>query len=156
VPRPDLYREDRAEVTGHRWLAGAAWALFYLYVVALVVLGVWGVFVARLDFPLLMNQPYRSLDPEGATDVLSQYRFLRAIEAGFGVFALQFRREIFSQLPYNRLFLSVMTFGIAARIVGIVFEGVPSVPHLLALAIELVGAVVIFVATREAVRERSP
>jgi hypothetical protein len=139
-------------VTGRRALSVAARVLFYAYVVTLAVAGIWGTFGARLDFPLLLHQEVGDLDPEGASDVLSQYRFLRAVEAGFGVFALRFRREIFTDPTFNRLFLGWMGFGILARGVSIPLDGRPSAPMLVFLAVEVLGIVAVTVDTWPVVR----
>ena len=143
-------------MTPRRLLGLGAKGSFYPYVLLLLVAGVWGVFAARIDFPVLLHQPVRDLDPDGVSDVLSQYRFLRAIEAGFGAFALRFRREIFTDPLFNRLFLAWMTFGVLARLVGIVLDGVPSAPMLFFLGFELVGVVLIFLDTRSIGPRRPP
>ncbi len=135
---------------GRRLLALAAKVLFYAYALTCLVAGTWGAFGARLDFPILLNQPLAGLDPQGLKDVLSQYRFLRAIEAGFGLFALRYRKEIFTTPTYNRLFLWWMAFGIVGRLVGIVFEGIPGPLALVALAGEAAGLLAIFFDTRPA------
>ena len=126
-------------MTSRRALAVAAQVLFYAYVLTLVVAGVWGVFGARLDFPDFMRQEVSDLDADAVNSVLIQYRFLRGIEAGFGVFALRFRREIFTDPTFNRLFLGWMGFGIVARLVGLAFEGWPQPVMVGALLGEIMG-----------------
>lgn len=133
---------------GRRFLGLSAKVLFHAYVLTCLVAGVWGVFGARLDFPILLRQPLAGLDPDGMRDVLSQYRFLRAIEAGFGLFALRFRAEIFTIPTFNRMFLWWMGFGIAARLVGVAFEGIPGPVALVAIAGEVAGIIAIFFDTR--------
>ena len=85
---------------------------------------------------------------------MSQYRFLRAIEIGFGVFAVRFRNQIFHDQVFNRLFLVIMAGGIAGRILGLVFDGIPSIAMLFFLTFEVVGITLIFAFTRETVRTR--
>lgn len=131
-----------------RWLGLSAKVLFYAYVLTCLVAGVWGVFGARWDFPVLLRQPVAGLDPDGMKDVLSQYRFLRAIEAGFGLFALRYRTEIFTTPSFNRLFLWWMGFGIVGRLVGVAFEGIPGPVALVAVGGELLGLVAILLDTR--------
>jgi hypothetical protein len=132
----------------------ASQILFLGYVLLLIAAGAWGVVGARIDFPVLLGMPVDRLTPaEAAANVLSQYRFLRAMELGFGLFAWRFRREIFTQRGYNRLFLAVMAAGVAARLVSMVVDGMPSAPMLVFLAWELLGVVVIFVYTRTVLAE---
>lgn len=126
-------------MTARRLLSVAALVLFYAYVLTLIAAGVWGVFGARLDFPDFMRQEVSDLDADAVNSMLSQYRFLRAIEAGFGVFALRFRREIFTDPTFNRLFLGWMGFGILARLVGLGLEGWPQVVMIGALVGEVLG-----------------
>lgn len=130
-------------MTARRLLSVAALVLFYAYVVTLVAAGVWGVFGARLDFPDFMRQEVSDLDADAVNSMLSQYRFLRGIEAGFGVFALRFRHEIFTDPTFNRLFLGWMGFGILARLVGLSLEGWPQIVMIGALVGELMGLVAI-------------
>ena len=139
--------------SGRRLLALTAKVLFYAYALTCLVAGVWGVFGARLDFPILFSQPVAGLEPQGVKDVLSQYRFLRGIEAGFGLFSLLYRTAIFTTPAFNRLFLWWMGFGIVARLVGVAFEGIPGPVALVAVAGEVAGIIAIFFDTRE-VRSR--
>ena len=139
---------------GNLPLKWASYIFFYGYVGTLIVAGVWGVFFARIDMPLLLNVQIDHLPPVTAANLLSQYRFLRAIEIGFGVLAITFRNEIFHDQVFNRLFLVIMAGGIAGRILGLVFDGIPSIAMLFFLTFEVVGITLIFAFTRETVRTR--
>ena len=135
--------------TGRRLLTNVTLVLFWAYVLTLVVAGIWGLFGARLDFPILLDQPVGKLSPAGAADVLSQYRFLRGIEAGFGLFAIWWRKEIFtSGTAYNRLFVLTMGMGVLGRIVGWALDGRPSWPMFVFLAVEVAGLACICAVTR--------
>jgi hypothetical protein len=130
----------------------AALLFFYGYVATLVAAGVFGFLFARLDLHWFIGVDFNAFDDRTAANLGSQYRFLRAIEAGFGVFVLLHRRQIFSQAFYARLFLLAMGAGIAARIVGLVADGSPSRAMYFFLAYELVGIALIGAATRAAFR----
>jgi Domain of unknown function (DUF4345) len=121
---------------------------FYGYVGTLILAGVWGVFFARIDMLLLLNVQIDHLPPGAAANLLSQYRFLRAIELGFGLFAFVFRDQIYHVQTYNRIFLSVMAFGVLARMVAIVLDGSPSLLMYLFAIFEVIGVIIIFVYTR--------
>lgn len=129
-------------------LKWGSYIFFYGYVWTLILAGVWGVFFARIDMPLLLNVQIDHLPPSTAANLLSQYRFLRAIELGFGLFAFVFRDQIYRLQTYNRIFLSVMAFGVLARIVAIVLDGSPSLVMYLFAIFEVIGVIVIFVYTR--------
>jgi len=135
-------------------LKGSAHLFFYGYVLTLIAAGAFGLVLARLDARYLLGLDLSQLTPLTAATTMSQYRFLRAIELGFGVIAFRFRIEIFSDRTFNRLFLAVMACGIAGRVLGVVVDGTPSLPMLFFLVYELVGIALIFAYTRSTVRTR--
>ena len=126
----------------------ASLVFFFAYVATLILAGAWGVVGARLDMRILLQLHLANLPDRAATNLLSQYRFLRAIELGFGLFALRFWREIYRLRSYNRLFLATMACGVGARVLSLIADGVPSVWMIGFLGWELVGVVLIFLATR--------
>ena len=132
----------------HHALRRVSLVFFFVYVALLIVAGAWGIVGARLDMRVLLQLHIHALPHRAATNLLSQYRFLRAIELGFGVFALTNRQRIYSVRSYNRLFLSVMAAGVAARLVSLALDGTPSWWMFVFLGWELVGVVLIFLATR--------
>jgi len=121
---------------------------FYAYVITLVAAGVWGTFFATVDHRMLLQLDVAALPRLTAASVLSQYRFLRAIEFGFGAFALIFRKEIYSLRSFNQLFLSTMLFGGIARLISLPIDGQPLWFFYIFLGVEMVGVVVIFIHTR--------
>lgn len=132
----------------HHALRRVSLVFFFVYVALLVVAGAWGIVGARVDMRVLLQLHIHDLPDRTAANLLSQYRFLRAIELGFGVFALTNRRRIYSVRSYNLLFLSVMASGVAARLVSLALDGTPSWWMFVFLGWELVGVVLIFLATR--------
>ena len=132
-------------------LKGSAYLFFYGYVLTLIAAGAFGLVLARLDARYLLGLDLSQLTPLTAATTLSQYRFLRAIELGFGVIAFTFRNEIFHDRTFNRLFLVIMACGIAGRVLGVVIDGTPSLPMFFFLTFELVGIALIFAYTRSTV-----
>jgi hypothetical protein len=132
----------------HHALRRVSLVFFFVYVASLIVAGAWGLVGARFDMRVLLQLHISDLPHRSAANVLSQYRFLRAIELGFGVFALMHWRRIYSVRSYNRLFLSVMTAGVAARLLSLSLDGMPSWWMFVFLGQEIVGVVLIFLATR--------
>jgi hypothetical protein len=124
--------------------------LFYGYVLLLVVAGLWGAVFAVRDVRLLSGFDPGRLPVEQSAALLSQYRFLRAIELGFGIFALVYRKQVFEVRAVNLAFLTVMGLGIAARVLGFVLDGSPSALMVFFAAYEAVAIVSIFLATRSA------
>jgi Domain of unknown function (DUF4345) len=122
---------------------------FWAYILTVLGAGLWGMVGARLDFPILLHQQVGELSATGRADVLSQYRFLRGIEAAFGVLCIWQRREIFvGGSTWNRLFLLGMGFGILGRVLGAAIDGTPSWPMWVFLGTEVVGWTFIVAATR--------
>ena len=126
-----------------------SYLLFYSYVLTLVLAGGWGAFGnAALDQRLLFDLDVRELPLTTAASVLSQYRFLRLIELGFGLFALLFIREIYQHPKFNALFLSIMSAGVLARALSWQVDGRPKPVFGFFLLYELAGVVVLFLYTR--------
>jgi hypothetical protein len=135
-------------------LAKASDVLYLGYVGALVSVGAFGALFAKVDARVVEGwQPAEELPPRTAATVLSQHRFLRAMELGFGVFALRDREEIHTHGPTNALFLSAMGMGIGVRGLGIaVGDGTPGPLPFAFAGYELVAIAVIFAHTRRTVR----
>ena len=122
---------------------------FYGYVFLLIVAGAWGAcFAAQFDHNVLFNLDVQTLVPKTAASLLSQYRFLRAIEFGFGIFAVLFRKEIFSNPKFNRVFLATMLLGVVARIISFILDGQPNAVFYFFAISELTGVIIIYIYSR--------
>jgi hypothetical protein len=88
------------------------------------------------------------MDSGSAASLLSQYRFLRAVELGYGLVAARYWRLIFADRRFGVPFLVVMALGVAARVVGIVWDGWPSALFLFFMVSEAVGVAVIWYVAR--------
>jgi hypothetical protein len=125
---------------------------FYTYVGLILLAGCWGAFGnPRLDHLWLFDLDPNTLPEESRINMLSQYRFLRALELGYGLFAIIFTKEIFSQKKFNTLFLLIMFSGVLARIVSIIAEGSPSLLFYFFLIYEMTGVVIIYLYTRKTI-----
>lgn len=122
-----------------------AYFFFYGYIGLVLLAGFWGAFVgADFDHQLLFNLDTSTLESDTRTNLLSQYRFLRAMEFGYGLFAILFTEEIFSLKKFNRLYLAIMFGGVLARIISIIDDGSPSALFYFFLIFEFIGVVVIY------------
>lgn len=122
-----------------------AYFFFYGYIGLVLLAGFWGAFVgADFDHQLLFNLDTSTLESDTRTNLLSQYRFLRAMEFGYGLFAVLFTEEIFSMKKFNRLYLAIMFGGVLARIISIIDDGSPSALFYFFLIFEFIGVVVIY------------
>ena len=121
---------------------------FYTYVGLVLLAGFWGAFInPYFDFDLLFGLDTNTLGEHERINLLSQYRFLRALEFGFGLFSMLFTRSVFSEKAFNMLFLIIMGAGIMARVVGWMVEGTPNVLTQFFMFYELIGWVLIFIYT---------
>ncbi|MDZ7757706.1 DUF4345 family protein [Rhodohalobacter sp.] len=122
-----------------------AYFFFYCYIGLVLLAGFWGAFLgADFDHQLLFNLDTSTLESETRTNLLSQYRFLRAMEFGYGLFAILFTKEIFSLKKFNRLYLAIMFAGVLARLVSVIDDGSPSALFYFFLIFEFIGVVVIY------------
>lgn len=121
------------------------WFFFYTYVGLIIIAGFWGAFISpKFDFHILFALDLASLNNYERINLISQYRFLRAIEFCFGLFSILFTREIFNTRKFNYLFLCIMCSGVLARIFSLFAEGTPSPLALFFLIYEFIGLIIIY------------
>ena len=131
-------------------IRSANYFFYYTYIGLVMVAGFWGAFLnPYFDFRLLFNFELNNLPDFQRINMLSQYRFLRAIELGFGIFSLLFVKNIFSEIKFNRLFIFIMGAGVLSRITSIVIDGSPSGLMYFFLGFEMVGLTVIYFYSRK-------
>jgi len=99
--------------------------LFAGWVGALVLLGGAGIFTGKWELQRIFRIDLSSMSPVAQANLLNQYRFLKAVESGFGLFCVLYRREIYRVPAFNRLFLSIVFLGAAARALAIALNGRP-------------------------------
>jgi hypothetical protein len=80
---------------------------------------------AGVDQSVLIGLDLDELPAAVRANHMSQYRFLRAIELGFGLWAFIHRDDIHKVRAANRLFLFTMAAGVAARGIAVVTDGSP-------------------------------
>lgn len=122
---------------------------FYGYALLLIIAGAWGVVGARIDQRVLLGLDLNRLDSLTSASVVTQYRFLRAIELGFGIFAILFKQEIYTEPRFTHLFLYTMAAGVVARLVSLVLDGRPRKIFYFFIASEAIGVVLIAVYTSQ-------
>lgn len=129
---------------------------FYTYIGLVVLAGFWGAFLgADLDHKLLLNLDTSTLTDTTRANVLTQYRFLRAMELGFGLFSIIFRKEIFTVKKFNMLFLCIMLAGVLARTVSLLADGSPGWIFYFFMVYEGIGVIIIYLYSKNKL-EQSP
>lgn len=117
---------------------------FYAYAGLALLAGFWGAFLyPHLDFLWLFHMNPRDLPGFSRINLLSQYRFLRAMEFGFGIYCFVFVKEIFRERKFNFLFLVTMASGTLARALAALTEGAPSTAMYFFMFFELAGIAII-------------
>ena len=106
-------------------MRGLAILMFYGWSGALLVLGALGIFTGRWELETIFRLDLVQLSQERTATLLNQYRFLKAIEFGFGLFCFAFRTEIFTVRAFNRLFLAIVFLSSSARGLSMRLEGPP-------------------------------
>lgn len=98
---------------------------FYGYVAALFVLGAAGLFAPVRELDAMYEVKLdRAADPE-AIVILHQYRFMKGLVLGFGIYCLAFRREILSGTTHSWIFLATLFLGVCGRLASAGLDGRP-------------------------------
>lgn len=122
-----------------------AYFFFYTYIGLVIVAGFWGAFVnPGWDLRVMFSIDLDGLSPDSMINLLSQYRFLRALELGFGIVSLVCVGGIFSKPSYWKFFLLVMGLGILARVFSWGFDGNPNLLTKFFLSYEAIGWLIIW------------
>ncbi len=124
------------------YLRRAATLLVVAYGVMLCGIGVVGIFTAGWELTRVFGLDIAALDLHVRATFLNQYRFLKAVELGGGLFCLFSRGSILAGGPIGKVFLALVGGGVVARSLAWVIDGRPSWPFLAFLALEALVFVV--------------
>ncbi|MFV9614565.1 MAG: DUF4345 family protein [Gammaproteobacteria bacterium] len=123
--------------------------LFQLgYSLMLIGVGVAGIFYAPWELISIFKLDANWLQSSEAVTFLNQYRFLKAVEVGFGLFCLFYRREILDGGISSVLFLSGCMLGIFARSWSWYYDGRPSDMLITFLVLESITFVLVWAYAR--------
>jgi hypothetical protein len=81
----------------------------------LVVVGAAGIVSARWEFAAVYGIDPSTWSSDTQATMLNQYRFLKSVELGAGVFCLAYRRAIMDGGRAAAVFLTIVGLGVAAR-----------------------------------------
>lgn len=104
--------------------------------IALLLIGSSGVLIASWELSRIFHVPLESMPAVAAATLSNQYRFLKAMELSCGCFSWWWRKEIFSDVRFMRLFLVIVWGGVGGRLLSMIADGVPSAPFLAFIVIE--------------------
>lgn len=135
-------------------MRAANYFFYYAYIGMVIVAGFWGAFInPSYDYRLLFHFDTQTLTDYQRINMMSQYRFLRAIELGFGIFSVIFVKNIFTEGKFNKLFIFIMTAGVLSRITSMVMDGSPNFLMYIFFGFELIGVIVIYFYSRKLVNQ---
>lgn len=141
-----------------RFLRCLNFVAFYSYAWFLVLIGgILGLFVPTwgpMEFEVYARVIFKlQIDPEAMASALNQYRFMKSTEFGFGLFALLFREQIYTNRKFNRFFLGVLFLGSAMRALSMLLDGRPQTTYILFLALETLAGVVVLLYSRKTLQK---
>jgi hypothetical protein len=133
-------------------LAFWGYALFLIFIG-----GIPGLLVPRwgpLHFEVFARAIFPApLGAEVIASTLNQYRYMKSMEFGFGLFALLYRQEIYRSRKMNRYFLGIMVLGAIERTISIFIDGQPNPAYVYFAVIEFVVPAIIFAYSRNTLSE---
>ncbi|MCY1035925.1 DUF4345 domain-containing protein [Corallococcus sp. BB11-1] len=152
-------RREGPRLTGPwRWIDALA---FHGYAWFLILPGgLLGLLIPRwgpLPFEVYARGVFDADLPEQVlASALNQYRYMKSMEFGFGVFSVCFRDFIYTDRRFNRFFLGIIFLGAAERALSVVLDGMPRPFYVAAIFIELSVGLIVFISTRRTLRAASP
>lgn len=95
----------------------------------------------------VFHVPLASYPRDVQSTLLNQYRFLKAMELGFGVFSVVLHREIFAVPRFHVLFLVVLFAGAAACLLSRAVDGRPHAAFISFTVLELATGLLVLLAS---------
>ena len=119
-----------------RAIALVATVLQFGYAAMLVVVGAAGIVSARWEFAAVYGIDPSTWSSDTQATMLNQYRFLKSVELGAGVFCLAYRRAIMDGGRAAAVFLTIVGLGVAARSFAWHVDGRPATAFIVFLVLE--------------------
>jgi hypothetical protein len=102
----------------------------------LVAVGAAGIFTAHWELATVFGIDPSAWPPAAVPTMLNQYRFLKSVELGAGLFCLTYRSKILDGTLASAVFLAIVGLGVAARTWSWIVDGPPSALFIAFLALE--------------------
>jgi hypothetical protein len=119
-----------------RFITPVALVMQLGYSAMLVVVGVAGIFTARWELATVFGIDPGSWSQDIQATMLNQYRFLKSLELGAGVFCFAYRADIAAGGRASRVFLAIVALGVIARSIAWFLDGRPATVFLIFLVLE--------------------
>jgi Domain of unknown function (DUF4345) len=106
------------------------------YSAMLVAIGTAGIFTARWELATVFGIDPSMWPAAAVPTMLNQYRFLKSVELGAGLFCLAYRSKILAGTRASAVFLAIVGLGVAARTWSWIVDGRPAALFIVFLALE--------------------
>jgi len=114
----------------------AATILLIGYTAMLCGVGLAGIFTSRWELTHVFGLDLAAMTPQIRATFLNQYRFLKAVELGAGLFCWFMRKPILDGGTIGKVFLALVGGGVVARTLAWMVDGRPSWPFIAFLVLE--------------------
>lgn len=114
----------------------AAFYLILAYGGMLLAVGLAGIFVAPWELDVIFSV-------NADATLLNQYRFLKAVEMGAGLFCLVYSKDILQRGRHATVFLALVAGGVFARSYAWLVDGRPAGMFLVFLLLEVLVLIVV-------------
>jgi hypothetical protein len=114
----------------------------WIAIVVFTAIGASGVLFGAWEFSQIFVVRFEDLGPNAVT-VENQFRFLKALELGAGVWLYSVRERAFSDVAIRRAVIVTFVATPLARIVSCASDGLPNVWFVALLSIELLAAAIV-------------
>jgi Domain of unknown function (DUF4345) len=119
-----------------RAITMTATILQFGYAMMLVVVGAAGIVSARWEFAAVYGIDPSAWSLDTQATMLNQYRFLKSVELGAGVFCLAYRKPIMDGGLATTVFLTIVGLGVFARSFAWIIDGRPAAAFIIFLLLE--------------------
>jgi hypothetical protein len=119
-----------------RCITGIASLLQLGYSAMLVVIGAAGIVSARWELARVFGIDPSAWSLHTQATMLNQYRFLKSVELGAGVFCLAYRSSIMAGGRAAAVFLTLVGLGVSARTFAWIVDGRPAIAFVIFLVLE--------------------
>jgi hypothetical protein len=117
-------------------LAKSASLLHFGYSGMLVVIGAAGILTARWELETVFRTGLSEWPLDTQATMLNQYRFLKSVELGAGLFCFLYRPAILTGGKASALFLAIVGLGVLARTLSWIVDGRPATLFVVFLILE--------------------
>lgn len=121
----------------------AARILLWGYGAMLCAVGFAGIWISGWELDTVHHLATESWPPAVRASFLNQYRFLKGVELGGGLFCLGLQARILDGGREGALFLALVAAGVVARVFAWIADGRPSTAFIVFLALEFLVLVVV-------------